>query len=92
MASGLLALALSFQRMGRDGVAMLRNCAIVQAFPVFTMVVLSDIKTRELNLEFIANGTNYLFFGSLAFWAMLVGTRNKSLPGPMPEAAPKGVD
>ena len=58
-----------------DGVALLRNCAIVQALPVLALVLLSDIELGELNLELIAEGTNYLFFGSVAIWAMLVGTR-----------------
>ncbi len=70
--AGIIAVALSFQRMDHDDIILLRNSAIVQAFLVLSMVGLSTSQARALNLRFTEYGLFFLFFGGLAFWADLV--------------------
>lgn len=64
--TGLLALALCFSTSNRDIVPFLRNCAIIEAFPVFSALVLSSIKAGKLDFTFAEHGLAFLFFGVLA--------------------------
>ena len=70
--SGAIAVALSFQRMGRDCVVLFRNCAIVQAFPILCVIALFIIQTRSFNLILAGYGLFFLFFGALAWWSSLI--------------------
>lgn len=67
--SGILAIALSFQRM--DFTKFLRNCAVVQALPFLSCIVLSAARTGNLRLYFDGYGLFFLFFGVLSFWIIL---------------------
>ena len=68
-----LALLLSLQRMDSTGLVLLRNSAIVQAFPILCVIVLSTIQAGSLDFSFAGYGLYFLFFGALASWASLVG-------------------
>lgn len=76
-ASILIALALSFQRMDKNGLVLLRNCAVLQLFPVLCVVLLSSVGVGGLDFNYAGYGLNFLFFGSLAFGAGLA----QRLPG-----------
>lgn len=67
--SGILAIALSFQRM--DFTKFLRNCAAVQALPFLSLIVLSTVRTGSLSFYFDGYGLFFLFFGVLSFWITL---------------------
>lgn len=71
LTGGVVAALLSLQRMDASQVTFLRNCAIVQGFPVLLSVVLASIQADGLNLNFAGYGTSSLFFGAVAFWAAL---------------------
>jgi hypothetical protein len=58
-----LAVALSFTHMNLA--ALLRNCALVQAFPVAAGLVLATLRDRQLNLS-------YARYGSFAMWFALM--------------------
>ena len=73
LVGGITALALSFQHMDCGGLALLRNSAMVQAFPVFCVIVLSMVQARGLDFAYAGYGLNFLFFGALASWANLAG-------------------
>ena len=70
-----MAAVFSLQRMDTDQITLLRNCAIVQGFPVLLSVVLASIQADEMNLNFAGYGTSSLFFGAAAFWAALALNR-----------------
>jgi hypothetical protein len=70
--AGVIALALSFQRMNRDNVTLFRNCAIVQAFPVLCVIILSSLQAGSLFLILSGYGIFFLFFGALAFYTKLI--------------------
>ncbi|MBA7622777.1 hypothetical protein ES703_30164 [subsurface metagenome] len=67
--SGILAIALSFQRM--DFTKFLRNCTAVQALPFLSCIVLSTVQTGSLSFYFDGYGLFFLFFGVLSFWIIL---------------------
>jgi hypothetical protein len=70
--SGLIALAFSFQGMDTNCVALFKNCAIVQAFPVLSVIILKSIQTKSLNLDLAGYGLFSLFFGVVALWTHIV--------------------
>ena len=75
--TGVIALALSFQNMGRNVPVLFRNCAIVQAFPILcTIVLYSLLIVQRLDLMHAEYGEFFLFFGAAAFWAMLFGVQD----------------
>src|SRR5207245_11726703 len=51
-----------------DRVALFRNCALVQAFPVVTGVVLSTVQRGRLDLAYAPYGTFFSWFALMA-WA-----------------------
>ena len=61
--------------MDGDGLVLLRNSAMVQAFPVFCVIVLSTVRAGELDFAYAGYGLSFLFFGALASWANLAGQR-----------------
>ena len=72
LATLILALILAvLQPESRDQDALLRNCAIVLAFPVLCGIVLRSVKVGGVGLSFAAYGTFLLFFGAVAFWGRI---------------------
>lgn len=59
-----LAIGLSFTPM--DAAALFRNCALVQAFPVVTGVVLSTLQEGHLNLWYARYGSFFAWFALMA--------------------------
>ncbi len=59
-----LAIGLSFTPM--DAAALFRNCALVQAFPVVTGVVLSTLQEGHLNLWYARYGSFFAWFVLMA--------------------------
>ena len=83
LAGGAVAAALSLQRMDTSQITLLRNCAIVQGFPVLLSVALASIQADGINLNFAGYGISSLFFGAAAFWAALALNQSRlSLGGP----------
>jgi hypothetical protein len=76
--TGIAALLLSLQRMDSSHVALLRNCALVQASPVVFVVVLSSILAGRLSLMSAGYGQFSLFFGVLAASIMIGWTGTDS--------------
>nr|NIV35513.1 hypothetical protein [Anaerolineae bacterium] len=73
LAALILALVLAFlQPASRRLDALLRNCAIVLAFPVLCGIVLRSIQTGGVGLSFASYGTFFLFFGAVAFWGRIL--------------------
>lgn len=70
IASGVLAIALAFQRM--DFAKLLRNYTAVQALPVLSAIILSNLQTESLNLSFADFGLSFLFSGVLCYWFRLI--------------------
>jgi len=66
----LLAIALSFRKMGTDGIGFLWNCAFVQMFSVFLLTLLASIHAGHPDLYFghVSYGVFFLFFGTFAAW------------------------
>jgi hypothetical protein len=75
LSGGILSVALSFQRMDRDGVALFRSCAAVQAFLVLFLIVLSSLHAGRVDASHAGYGLFFLFFGGLAFWKELTASR-----------------
>ena len=72
LATLILALVLAFlQPVGQKPDILLRNCAIVLAFPVLCGIILLSIRAGGLNFSFASYGTFFLFFGAVAFWRNL---------------------
>ena len=68
--SGAIALVLACQRLDSDALVLLRNSAIVQAFPVVCTVVLSSLGSGQPNFDdFAWYGVSFMFLGALAAWA-----------------------
>ena len=63
----VIAVLLSLRRMDKSGFTLLWSCAIVQAFPVFTGLVLESIRFGDIAPFFSTYGMSFLFFGTLAF-------------------------
>lgn len=59
----LLAMALSVWRNNADISQLMRNCALVLALPVVSLVALHSLATNQLNLSLSAFGMAFLFFG-----------------------------
>lgn len=70
--SFVLAVVLSFQRMANDGISLLRNSAIILAFPVMSGTVLSTLAMGRLELIFAGFGLSFLFLGALSSWFSLM--------------------
>jgi hypothetical protein len=68
---GCIALALAVQSLRRRSANWLRDCAIVQAFLVFSVVTLSIIQRGAFSLVLISYGVFFLFFGVYACWSRL---------------------
>ncbi len=61
--ASIIAVALSFSRMTSDCIVLFRNCAIVQAFPVLCVVILSSFEAGRLEFILAGYGVFFLFFG-----------------------------
>jgi hypothetical protein len=64
----------SFHSMADDPTnsVFLRNCALVQAFPIFCGLLLPILVTGNIDLGFADFGMNFLFFGALSAWIPLL--------------------
>ncbi len=73
VATAALALVLSLPRRNATSVDLLRNCALVMAFPVACGIVLSLAKFGTKGLMFAVQGWGlfFLFFGVVAAWSAL---------------------
>ena len=78
--AAVIALALSFQKMTNDCVVLFRNCAVVQAFPVLCVIVLSSVQAGRLNLVLAGYGVFATFFGLAAYGAILASGDKRRLP------------
>lgn len=70
---GCIALALAVRSLRRGSDPWLRDCAIVQAFLVFSVVVLSMIQRGKFALVLMGYGVFFLFFGVYACWMRWYG-------------------
>jgi hypothetical protein len=69
LATGIIALIMAFLQPERGRLdTLLRNCAIVLAFPVLCGTILLSGTIGKLNFSFASYGTFFLFFGAVAFW------------------------
>lgn len=79
--SGVITVGLCWHRMDSDGIVLLRNCAIVQAFPVVCAVILSSLRLGHLNFDdFAWYGVSFMFFGALAAWTISCGSGGMATP------------
>jgi hypothetical protein len=63
-----------------NDVSFLKNCAIVQAIPVVTAVILSSIQRSQVNfIDFSWYGLNFLFLAVLALWQERTKTVQREL-------------
>lgn len=72
LAGGVIAVLLSFNRVNSSTQMLLRNCALVQAFPVLCTIVLTSAESKSVNLTGAHYGIFFLFSGCLSGWATLV--------------------
>jgi len=79
LASTVFAAGLSFRRLIDWDADLLCNCALVQAFPVLAVVLLSSIDTGRLNLSYTGYGVHFLFFGALASWSGFIRSEQGGL-------------
>jgi len=75
---GILALILSLHKRNRSLNVLLRNSAIVLAFPVICGLILQSIKCNCLDFDFASFGLSFLFFGAVASWSKLLPEHNSS--------------
>ncbi len=69
LANGVIALIMAFLQSASGRLdTLLRNCAIVLAFPVLSGIILFSVGTGRPNFVFASYGTLFLFFGAAAFW------------------------
>lgn len=78
IASGIIALILSTHHTNGYLPVLLRNCAIVLAFPVLSGTVLQSINTGNPDFSFAGFGLSFLFFGAVAFSPMLYGNNRSA--------------
>jgi hypothetical protein len=80
--SGLLVFLLSFLRANSYLPGLLRNCAVVMAFPVLTMIIYQSIMLGNPTFGYGHYGLAFLFFGVVASAPMVFsisGTRTLSI-------------
>lgn len=65
LSSGLFSVLFSLQAMDKSRSVFLRNCALVQVFPVFCLVILDSLRMQGVNFNFASYGLSFLFFASL---------------------------
>jgi hypothetical protein len=69
LATGVIALILAYLQPARGKLdTLLRNCAIVLAFPVLCGIILFSIREGRPLFAFASYGTFFLFFGAVASW------------------------
>jgi hypothetical protein len=66
--SAILALIFSVLPGNSSLPVLLRNCAIVMAFPVLGILIYRSIISGSLNLDYAHYGLGFLFFGAVALW------------------------
>jgi len=74
--TGIIALVLAFLQPASGNLdTLLRNCAIVLAFPVLCGIILFSLGTGRPSFGFASYGTFFLFFGAVASWrGLFTGT------------------
>jgi len=72
LASTLFAVGLSFRRLKNWDTQVLSHCALVQAFPILAILVLSSVEARGLEMTYAGYGVHFLFFGAVASWTGFV--------------------
>ena len=72
LASTLFAVGLSFRRLKNWDTQVLSYCALVQAFPILAILVLSSVEARGLEMTYAGYGVHFLFFGAVASWTGFV--------------------
>jgi hypothetical protein len=86
-ATAVLALWLASRRSRCAGlIGMLRDCAIVLAFPVCWIMLLASVETGRLDVEPAIFGTFFVFLGATAAWGILSGIDRSVTP---PADAPR---
>jgi hypothetical protein len=68
---GLLASILAFQVMDRTHATLLRNCAIIQAFPALALMIHEVMQSGGTIGSIGSYAMNFLFFGTVAAWTAL---------------------
>jgi hypothetical protein len=71
LVTGIIATLLSLKNSNSNLHFLLRNCAIVLAFPVLSGTALQSIMGANPDLTFTSFGLSFLFFGAAAFWPMM---------------------
>ncbi|MEK6335105.1 MAG: hypothetical protein AABM67_09160 [Acidobacteriota bacterium] len=79
---GLIALALAVKSLRQRSVTWLRDCAIVQAVLVLSVVTLSIIQRRTFSLVLMSYGVFFLFFGVYACWSRMFGNGGRDAKVP----------
>jgi hypothetical protein len=75
------ALSIALACTPMDTGAIFRNCALVQAFPVVTGVVLSTLQERQLNLWYARYGAFFAWFALMALATGASLNRDQALRG-----------
>ncbi len=69
--AGLIGLALSLRKTGYDDPVVLRDCAIVQAFPALSVLALSAVAAGAPWMALAGYAFSFAFFGAFAAFASL---------------------
>ncbi len=73
--AGLIGLGLSLRKTSYDTPVVLRNCAIVQAFPALSVLALSAVAAGAPWMALAAYAFSFAFFGAFAAFASLAPNR-----------------
>ena len=76
LVSGIIGLILSFSQNTKIS-TLLINCTIVLAIPVLIGIVLQSIMFHTLDFSFAGYGLPFVFFGSTAFFLMLMERKSE---------------
>jgi len=74
---GVLAVGLSLRKM--DRIALFRNCALVQAWPVVAGIVAATLAGRSLDLAYVRYGAFFAWFVLMAVACEWSGKRDQAL-------------
>lgn len=76
LVSGIIGLILSFSQNWKFS-TLLKNCTIVLALPVLIGIVLQSIRLHSLDFSFAGYGLPFVFFGSTAFFLILIEKKSE---------------